>query len=137
DILRGFAAIGELLELEKIANPNVTTEEIVENVLSRLPCPQTVQQTHGAVYRLALYTVVQVLMLVGPVIAEWQKLNFSSTFELPGRVVNKLNEISDQINAQGKSGQAGADESYELQYRDSIGGADRSLSLSRFRASPG
>ena len=118
DILRGFAAIGELLELENIANPNVTTEEIVENVLSRLPCPQTVQQTHGAVYRLALYTVVQVLMLVGPVMAEWQKLNFSSTFELPGRVVNKLNEISDQINAQGKSGQAGADESYELQYRD-------------------
>ncbi|MBC6435571.1 hypothetical protein FM036_39875 [Nostoc sp. HG1] len=118
DILKGFAAIGELLELEDIANPNVTTEEIVENVLSRLPCPQTVQQTHGAVYRLALYTVVQVLMLVGPVMAEWQKLNFSSTFELPGRVVNKLNEISDQINAQGKSGQAGADESYELQYRD-------------------
>ncbi|MEH1797505.1 NACHT domain-containing protein [Nostoc sp.] len=118
DILRGFAAIGELLELENIANPNVTTEEIVENVLSRLPCPQTVQQTHGPVYRLALYTVVQVLMLVGPVMAEWQKLNFSSTFELPGRVVNKLNEISNQIDAQGKSGQAGADESYELQYRD-------------------
>ncbi|MEJ6481439.1 NACHT domain-containing protein [Nostoc punctiforme UO1] len=118
EILRGFAAIGELLELENIANPNVTTEEIVENVLSRLPCPQTVQQTHGPVYRLALYTVVQVLMLVGPVMAEWQKLNFSSTFELPGRVVNKLNEISNQIDAQGKSGQAGADESYELQYRD-------------------
>lgn len=118
DILRGFAAIGELLELENIANPNVTTEEIVENVLSRLPCPQTVQQTHGPVYRLALYTVVQVLMLVGPVMAEWQKLKFSSTFELPGRVVNKLNEISNQIDAQGKSGQAGADESYELQYRD-------------------
>ncbi|MBG1271945.1 NACHT domain-containing protein [Nostoc sp. WHI] len=118
DILRGFAAIGELLELENIANPNVTTEEIVENVLSRLPCPQTVQQTYGPVYRLALYTVVQVLMLVGPVMAEWQKLKFSSTFELPGRVVNKLNEISNQIDAQGKSGQAGADESYELQYRD-------------------
>jgi hypothetical protein len=57
-------------------------------------------------------------MLVGPVMAEWQKLKFSSTFELPGRVVNKLNEISNQIDAQGKSGQAGADESYELQYRD-------------------
>jgi hypothetical protein len=57
-------------------------------------------------------------MLVGPVMAEWQKLNFSSTFELPRRVVNRLNEISDQINALGQSGQAGVDESYEIQYRD-------------------
>ncbi|MBH8563708.1 NACHT domain-containing protein [Nostoc sp. CENA67] len=118
DILRGFAVINELLELEDIANPNVTTEEVVENILSRLPCPQTVQQTYGPVYRLALYTVVQVLMQVGPVMAEWQKLNFSSTFELPRRVVNKLNEISDQIDAQGKLGQAGADESYEILHRD-------------------
>jgi len=117
-ILRGFAAVGDLLRLENIANPNVTTEEIAENVLSHLPCPQTVQQTHEAIYRLAVYTVVQVLMLVGPVMAEWQRLNFSSTFELPRRVVNKLNEISDQINAQGQSGQVGADESYELMYRD-------------------
>jgi hypothetical protein len=117
-ILDGFETMGSLLQLESIANPNVTTEEVVESLLKRLPCPQGVQHTHDAVYRLALYTVVQVLMLVGPVMAEWQKLNFSSTFELPRRVVNRLNEISDQINAQGQSGQAGADESYELQYRD-------------------
>lgn len=114
-ILTGLGAMGDLLQL---ANPNVTTEEIVENLLGRLPCPETVKQTHDAVYRLALYTIVQVLMLVGPVMAEWQKLNFSSTFELPRRVVNRLNEISEQINAQGQSGQVGADESYELQYRD-------------------
>lgn len=117
-ILAGFVAMADLLALNDIANPNVTTEEIVENLLSRLPCPQTVQQTHDAVYRLALHTVVQVLMLVGPVMAEWQKLNFSSTFELPRRVVNRLNEISEQINALGQSGQTGADESYEIQYRD-------------------
>jgi hypothetical protein len=117
-ILKGFIAIGDSLALEDISNSNVTTEEIVENLLNRLPCPKTVQQTHDAVYRLALYTVVQVLMQVGPVMAEWQKLNFSSTFELPRRVVNRLNEISDQINALGQSGQSGADERYELQYRD-------------------
>jgi hypothetical protein len=117
-ILSGFAAMGNLLELNDIANPNVTTEEIVEKLLNPLPCPQTVQQTHDAVYRLALYTVVQVLMLVGLVMAEWQKLNFSSTFELPRRVVNRLHEISEQINAQGQSGQAGADERYDLLYRD-------------------
>jgi NACalpha-BTF3-like transcription factor len=117
-ILAGFVAIGDSLALGNISNSNVTTEEIVENLLNLLPCPKTVQQTHDAVYRLALYTVVQVLMQVGPVMAEWQKLNFSSTFELPRRVVNRLNEISDQINALGQSGQFGADERYELQYRD-------------------
>ena len=117
-ILAGFEAMGSLLQLENVSNPNVTTEEIVEDLLSRLPCPHPVQKTHDAIYRLALYTVVQVLMLVGPVMAEWQKLNFSSTFELPRRVVNRLNEISDQINALGQSGQTGADESYEIQYRD-------------------
>jgi NACHT domain len=117
-ILAGFAAIGDSLALGNISNSNVTTEEIVENLLNVLPCPKTVQQTHDAVYRLALHTVVQVLMQVGPVMAEWQKLNFSSTFELPRRVVNRLNEISEQINALGQSGQFGADERYELQYRD-------------------
>ena len=117
-ILLGFTAMGELLALEDIANSNVTTEEIVENLLCRLPCPQTVQPTHDAVYRLALYTVVQVLMQVGPVMAEWRKLNFSSTFELPRKVVNRLNVISDQMNVLGHSGQNGADENYELLYRD-------------------
>jgi NACHT domain len=117
-ILAGFSTIGELLFLDNIANPNVATEEIVENLLDHLPCPQAIQKRHIPIYRLALYTVVQVLMQVGPVMAEWQKLNFSSTFELPRRVVNRLNEISDQINALGPSGQTGADERYELQYRD-------------------
>ncbi len=57
-------------------------------------------------------------MLVGPVMAEWRKLNFSSTFELPRRVVNRLNQISEQLDALGRSGQAAADERYELSYRD-------------------
>ncbi|MGB0563486.1 MAG: NACHT domain-containing protein, partial [Spirulinaceae cyanobacterium] len=117
-ILSGFSPLGDLLPLEKISNANVTAEEIVEDLLSDLPCPQTVQPPYDAIYRLALYTIVQVLTQVGPVMAEWQKLNFSSTFELPRRVVNRLNEISSQIEALGKSGQAGADENYEIQYRD-------------------
>jgi NACHT domain len=118
EMLTGFKPMGELLSLSGISNPNVTTEEVVEGLLESLPCPQTVHQTSEAVYRLALYTVAQVLMQVGPVMAEWQKLNFSGTFELPRRVVNRLNEISEQINALGQSGQTGADESYEIMHRD-------------------
>lgn len=118
NILESFSGISNFLVLENISNPNVTTEEIVENLLTQLACPHPIHQTNESVYRLSLHTVVQVLMLVGPVMAEWQRLNFSSTFELPRRVVNRLNEISAQINAQGLSGQAGADENYELLYRD-------------------
>ncbi|HXH09222.1 MAG TPA: NACHT domain-containing protein [Alphaproteobacteria bacterium] len=50
--------------------------------------------------------------------AEWQKLNFSSTFELPRRVVNRLNQISEHLDALGRSGQSATDERYDLSYRD-------------------
>lgn len=118
EILGSFAAMANLLQLENISNSNFTTEAIVEDLLADLASAGAGRESQDAVYRLALYTVVQVLMQVGPVMAEWQKLNFSSTFELPRKVVNRLNEISSQIDAQGRSGRAGADESYELQYRD-------------------
>lgn len=119
DLLRGFAGLGTLLELNDIANPNVTPEAVVEKLLADLPCPETVHRVgHGAVYRIALHSVVQVLMLVGPVMADWQKLKFSGTYELLRRVVNRLNQISEQLDAVGHSGQAAADERYELSYRD-------------------
>jgi hypothetical protein len=104
EILSGFELLGNLLQLEKISNTNVTAEEIVDDLLDSLPCPPTVQPPYDAIYRLALYTIGQVLTQVGPVMVEWQKLNFSSTFELPRRVVNRLNEISSQIDALGQSG---------------------------------
>lgn len=117
-ILSGFGEIENLLTLDDISNANVTTEEIVTDLLDSLSCPSHVQATHDAVYRLALHTVVQVLMLVGPVMAEWKKLNFSTTFELPRRVVNRLNEISAQIDALGHVGHNEADERFEILYRD-------------------
>ncbi|NER38116.1 MAG: NACHT domain-containing protein [Oscillatoria sp. SIO1A7] len=118
EILGSFAAMANLLQLENISNSNFTTEAIVEDLLADLASAGAGRESQNAVYRLALYTVVQVLMQVGPVMAEWQKLNFSSTFELPRKVVNRLNEISSQIDAQGRSGRAGSDESYEIMHRD-------------------
>jgi hypothetical protein len=119
DMLDGFATLGNRLKLDDIANPNVTPETLVDALLADLPCPEAVQQAdHDATYRVALHSVVQVLMFVGTVMAEWQKLNFSSTFELPRRVVNRLNQISEQLDTLGRSGQAAADERYELSYRD-------------------
>jgi len=119
DVLGGFAALIDLLKLADIVNPNVTPEAVVDELLVNLPCPESVNQAgNDAVYRVALHSVVQVLMLVGPVMAEWQKLSFSSTFELPRRIVNRLNQISEQMDVLGRSGQAAADKRYELIYRD-------------------
>jgi len=118
-ILAAFARLQDKLTLDDIANPNVTPEGVVDRLLADLPCPTMVRQAgHDAVYRVALHSVVQVLMFVGPVMAEWQKLSFSSTFELPRRIVNRLNQISQQIDALGGSGQTAADERYEISYRD-------------------
>jgi hypothetical protein len=118
-ILGGLAALCDRLSLNDIANPNVTPEKVAEHLLTDLPCPEGLRaQGLEAVYRVTLHSLVQVLMLVGPVMAEWQKLGFSSTFELPRRVVNRLNQISEQMDVLGRSGQAAADERYELSYRD-------------------
>lgn len=119
NILAGLATLGDRLRLDDIANPNVAPEEISDALLPELPCPEVTQQAgHAAIHRLALHSVVQVLMLIGPVMAEWQKLSFSSSFELPRRVVNRLNQISEQLDTLGRSGQAAVDERYELSYRD-------------------
>lgn len=120
DILDGFAPLNDQLKLANISNPNVTPEAIVEDLLANdLPIPEAVQQVEQeSVFRVALHSIVQVLMLVGPVMAEWQKLKFSSTFELPRRVLNRLNQISEQLDALGSSRQSAADERFELSYRD-------------------
>lgn len=119
DILGGFTKLSSLLALEQIANPNLAPESVVEDLLTRMPCPQALRQTRqDAVYRVALHSVVQTLMLVGRVMGQWQTVNFSSTFELPRRVVEQLNVISDQMNALGASGQDAADRRFELIYRD-------------------
>lgn len=119
EILGAYARLPGCLKLDNIANSNVTPEAVVGTLLEEMPCPETVRSAElAAEYRLALHSIVQVLTLVGPVMAEWQKLGFSSNFELPRRVVNRLNEISQQLELLGRSGQAAADERFELTYRD-------------------
>jgi hypothetical protein len=121
DLLAGLEALGNLLDLERVSNPNVTPESVVEELLEAMPLPEAVRQAgNEAVCRVALHSIIQVLMLVGPVMAEWQKLSFSSTFELPRRVVNRLNQISEQLDLLGRAGESVVDERYELTYRDHL-----------------
>lgn len=120
DILAGFAPLSHTLTLDHISNPNVTPESVVNDLLQQsLSIPNVItQQDHESVYRVALHSIVQVLMLVGPVMREWQKLGFASTFELLRRIVNRLNEINDQLDTLSVSGESAADERFELTYRD-------------------
>ncbi len=119
EILDGFLALRDLLKLDDVASPNESPESMVELLLKKIPCPGCLQNSgDGAVFRVALHSIVQVLLQVGPVMAGWRKLNFSTTYELPRRVVKKLNTISIQLDALGIAGQAAVDERYELSYRD-------------------
>lgn len=120
-ILRGFIHLYDLIKLEDVANPNRTPEALVDEILKRHPCPTAVSEVGSEViYRVALNLTVQVLMLVGPVMTEWQRLSFSSTYEMPRRIVTQLNQITEGLKAFASAGQAAADERYELAYRDHL-----------------
>ncbi len=118
-VLESLSHLADRLSLDRIANANVTPESLVAELVPELSSRVADDQPAvGAIYREAMHSVVQVLLLVGPVMAEWQKLSFSRTFELPRRVVARLNLISEQLGALGRSGHEARDENYELTYRD-------------------
>ena len=121
EILESCAAVPSFVALEDIANPNVPPETLVDDLLGKLPTGDALEETeHGVVYRVVLHSVIQVLMLVGPVMKEWQKLSFGGTFELNRQIISRLNQIREQLDVLGQSGEAAADERYELMYRDHL-----------------
>src|SRR5579862_3532178 len=113
-ILTALEFITANLSLEQIANPNTPPERIVEDLLQipsgSGPLKQVAQANQEAVYRVALYSVVQGLMQIGPVMAEWQNIGFPATFELSRRIIARLNAISAQLDVLGSAGTEAADE---------------------------
>lgn len=116
-LLQGLESAIAALDLEHIANPNISPEALVVELLKDHSPSIQLTEIQQALLRVALHSIVQVLTLVGPVMAEWQKLNFSDSFEPPKKIVDRLNRISEQINTQGQPNPA-KDERYELNYRD-------------------
>jgi len=107
------------LKLEQIANPNITPESLMELHLPNLTYPLTCNDSRcEAILHESVFYLMQVLLLIGPVMVEWEKLNFSSTYELPRRVANRLNQISEQMNTLSRAGQQASDAHFELTYRD-------------------
>lgn len=117
DLLQGLEPAIAALDLEHIANPNISPEALVVELLKDHPSLDQLTEIQQALLRVALHSIVQVMTLVGPVMAEWKKLNFSDSFEPPKKIVDRLNRISEQMNTQGRPNPA-ADERYELIYRD-------------------
>ncbi len=114
-LLGGFAGLGDQLNPNGISNANVSPESVAEEVLDRLPMPTGVDES---LYRVSLHSIIQVLMLVAPVMAEWRKLSFAGTYELLHRVVQRLTQINEQVDALGRAGREAVDERYEWTYRD-------------------
>lgn len=113
-ILNGLKNLPACISLDDISNPNVTPESIVGDLLDKMPCSRGAKkQKLDALHRTTLHSIVQVLMFVGPILVQWQRLHFSSSFELPRRLDNRLNQISKQMNALGLSGEE-VDYRYEI-----------------------
>src|SRR5215218_2974859 len=86
EILDGLSAMGSLLKLEDVAQPGVPPETVTGKRLGALPRPEDSGAAgFDVVYRLALQSVLENLLLIGPVLSKWQKFNFSKTYEPPRR----------------------------------------------------
>lgn len=118
-LVASYADLGDHLELDTIGNANVAPESIVETLPPHLRTPALGgDERLASIYRVALHGIVQAVTLIGPVMAEWRRVGFSTTFEVLRRVVDRLNRMSQQLEVLGHAGPEAADERYELIYRD-------------------
>lgn len=118
-VLEALRPLGELLSLEDPSSTYTNPEDLAIRLAEKL----NFQASEGekklqAIFPESVLSVIQVLLLVGPVMAEWQRLRFATTFELPRRIVDRLNQIGEQLELLGRAGPSLADERFELGYRD-------------------
>lgn len=123
DFLAGYTPLAVLLRLDDISNTNIAPQSLADDLLGRLSLPSPLEKSdHAALYRLGLLLVVRTLAYVAPVMAEWQRLNFSQTFEFPRRITDRLNQIGEQVELLGRDLSRDiyddADARFDLLYRD-------------------
>ena len=118
-VLEALRPLGDLLSLEDLSSTYTNPEDLAIRPSEKLDFQASEgEKKPRAIFRESVHSVVQVLLLVGPVMAEWQRLRFATTFELPRRIVDRLNQISAQLELLGRAEPALADERFELGYRD-------------------
>ncbi|MET0624089.1 MAG: NACHT domain-containing protein [Pyrinomonadaceae bacterium] len=119
EILESLSALGRLLKLEDVAQPGIPPETIIKKRLGGLTRPEgSGEAGFDVVYRLALQSVLENLLLIGPVLGKWQKFNFSRTYEPPRRIIERLNQNIAGLGAEQAAGQGTQDELYELDHRN-------------------
>ena len=119
-MLKGLAPLAEAIGLDELANPNISVDALSQRVLAELPVPKAIRSADKeAEFRVAAQSVIQVLMIVAPVLLEWQRAKFASTFEPARKIVLRLHQISEQMDALTRHvSTSSADERFELGYRD-------------------
>jgi hypothetical protein len=118
EILGSFAALGESLKLADIMQPGIPPETVVAKRLAKLSYPEGFRKAgYDVIYRLSLQSVIENLLLIGPVLSKWQKFNFSRTYEPPRRIIERLNQNIVGLGAEQAAGQGTQDERYELDHR--------------------
>jgi len=118
-ILKGLLPIGDVLALAELGNPNLAAESLSRRVLANLSLPKLIQQTQRqAEFEVAAYGLIQILSIVAPVLLDWQRAKFANSYEPVRRIVLRLHQTSDQIDALGSAGNA--DERFELGFRDHL-----------------
>jgi hypothetical protein len=104
---------------EWLAQPGLNPDTVAEKLLADNPCPRhLVRQDLEGPYRLTMQATCLALTQVGPVMAEWRKIQFASTYEPPSKLLDQWQEISQRIDAIGRAGEGAADERFERTYLD-------------------
>lgn len=118
-ILKGLLPMGGALALAELGNPNIAADTLTRRVLSGLPIPKPIQQTQRQTeFEVAAHGLIQVLSIVAPVLLDWQRAKFANSYEPVRRIVLRLHQTSDQIDALGHA--SNADERFELGFRDHL-----------------
>jgi len=122
-ILNDLRPLSVVTNAEALAETRDTTQGLVDHLLPKLPGFQSVAEGHqSGLYRATLHSILQSLLLIAPVLQEWRKLGFATTYEPPERVIRQLDDISKGMDEQSRMLYAARteakDRDCELIYRD-------------------
>ena len=122
-LCQGLQPLPTLTNHEELSQTQGTTQSLVDRLMRQLPDLQSAsEQRMVDVYRAALYSILQSLLLIAPVLREWRNHGFPTTYDPLERVLRQLNDISEGMDVQAHMLHTAqtetGDEEYELTYRD-------------------